>query len=230
MYKKIKFVRFGGLSSVKQKHYISDNSEKGFHNPPRKKGIYAFPQNYIEKFLLGATNHPALKYPKAVWLKDENGNLLKYYNEFHYNENTQKEIPSEKLKHLLKRKHIKMSLLDNKSKSVEDDGNKDYFITVLVKPKIFSYDGDIWHHFIDVAKPQEILNRSGSWILSSYKDYCKLFERERHFDLRNMHSEIKHVFNNRDKIDFNLFSNNVYKHSSILKTSMDHLEVFIEKI
>lgn len=44
------FCRVGGLSPVKQTHYIS-NEDKGFHNPPVRKGTYAFIWPYIEPFL-----------------------------------------------------------------------------------------------------------------------------------------------------------------------------------
>ena len=46
------FVRFGGLSPVKQKGFTTD-SDTGFHSPPARKGIYAFVDGYIETFLLG---------------------------------------------------------------------------------------------------------------------------------------------------------------------------------
>lgn len=48
------FVRWGGLSPVKQRGFKQTKSEDAtFHSPPAKKGIYAFPVKWIEKFLLG---------------------------------------------------------------------------------------------------------------------------------------------------------------------------------
>ena len=46
--KKIKFVRYGGLSSVNHKKFYKTDT---FHSPPAKKGIYAFIFPYIEDFL-----------------------------------------------------------------------------------------------------------------------------------------------------------------------------------
>jgi hypothetical protein len=47
--KKVTFVRYGGLSPVKQKGY----GETRFHSPPARHGIYAFVDPFIEMFLLG---------------------------------------------------------------------------------------------------------------------------------------------------------------------------------
>lgn len=46
--KKIKFVRYGGLSPVNHKKIYKEDH---FHSPPKKKGIYAFIFPYIEHFL-----------------------------------------------------------------------------------------------------------------------------------------------------------------------------------
>lgn len=43
------FVRFGGLSLVKQKGY--SKIPKSFHSPPANKGVYAFPIKCIDFFL-----------------------------------------------------------------------------------------------------------------------------------------------------------------------------------
>lgn len=54
--------RFGGLSYIKHKIYIKDyytnvkdeelHDEIGYHTPPEKYGLYCFPKNKIEYFLL----------------------------------------------------------------------------------------------------------------------------------------------------------------------------------
>ena len=71
---KLTFTRYGGLSSVPQKHYDTTD-EKGFHNPPRRRGIYAMPRGYEDLFLLGATDDPRHS-GKRKWLRDEEGNLV----------------------------------------------------------------------------------------------------------------------------------------------------------
>ena len=47
----VTFVRFGGLSKVKYKKGWHGTSDKSFHTPPVKKGIFAFIWPYIEDFL-----------------------------------------------------------------------------------------------------------------------------------------------------------------------------------
>lgn len=44
----VKFIRYGGLSSVNHKKFYKKD---GFHAPPRKRGIYAFLFPYVEIFL-----------------------------------------------------------------------------------------------------------------------------------------------------------------------------------
>lgn len=46
--KHIKFIRYGGLSSINHKKFYKMDT---FHSPPAKKGIYAFIFPYIEDFL-----------------------------------------------------------------------------------------------------------------------------------------------------------------------------------
>jgi hypothetical protein len=48
----LKLVRYGSLKPKKQKHYET-GKDKSFHNPPVRKGLYAFNPHYIETFLLG---------------------------------------------------------------------------------------------------------------------------------------------------------------------------------
>jgi len=236
---KIKFLRFGGLSSVKQKHYLPEHDEdKSFHNPPRKKGIYAFPHKCVDKFLLGATNHPAQKNAKTFWIKDENGNMLT--NEELEFDDKGDYVASKKLRRILKSKKIKLSdvyyqpkkyytydELDEMPEDYYDDLK--YYLTAYVKPKIFKYEGEIWHHFLDETKPGEILDRSGDWILSTYENYCKIFKRVRHRDLKWIH-ETWSEFCPDVSPNFNELSNRVYRFSGGLSVAIDHLEIFIEKV
>lgn len=50
----MKFVRYGGLSGRRQRGY--NPNAPTMHSPPANKGIYAFPEHLIERFLLGGTN------------------------------------------------------------------------------------------------------------------------------------------------------------------------------
>ena len=50
--KKLVLARYGGLSTVKQKHYQKNEKNMDFHTAPEKYGIYAFLWPYIDWFLL----------------------------------------------------------------------------------------------------------------------------------------------------------------------------------
>lgn len=45
----MKFIRFGGLSSVNHKKFYKIDS---YHSPPCKRGVYAFIYPYVEDFLI----------------------------------------------------------------------------------------------------------------------------------------------------------------------------------
>ena len=47
--KSISFVRWGNLNPVKHKEH---SKKEDFHVAPKKKGIYAFPCGYVERFLI----------------------------------------------------------------------------------------------------------------------------------------------------------------------------------
>lgn len=52
--KNVKFIRYGGLSPLKQDNYLPDSHpDKGFHNPPRRYGIYAMIKGYEDLFFIG---------------------------------------------------------------------------------------------------------------------------------------------------------------------------------
>lgn len=65
-YKKMKFVRWGGLSPTDHKK-IFKNKKMKFHTPPTKKGIYVFAKNLVEPFLIAW----------KIYSEDEEGNSLK---------------------------------------------------------------------------------------------------------------------------------------------------------
>ena len=65
--KSISFVRWGNLNPVKHKEH---SKKEGFHVAPKKKGIYAFPCGYVERFLIWGsyTDH------WNRYIVDDNGN------------------------------------------------------------------------------------------------------------------------------------------------------------
>ena len=215
---KMKFARFGGLSPVKQDHYKT-GEDKGFHNPPRKRGIYAFPYPYIEKFLLGATDQPGHVSNKTKWLRDQEGNRIKY-NDFYdrtkeYNKKTfEYPIKPEYLK-LLK----KLNIAQKDIRSTCD--NEITYITVLNKPRAFEYDDELWHHLGNHLKPHQILATSGSWVLTDMDNYQIALRLEVHSTKKQMLKSWSQYSDMKD-----LMKRDPYK----TMFAKDHLEVFIESL
>lgn len=79
------------------------------------------------------------------------------------------------------------------------------------KPTYFHYDGPIWHHLS--VRPNEVITRKGSWVLSDMKTYITALKREvGRMKVSNIPTEW-----NKDR-----FIGCPY--------SFDHMEVFIEKV
>lgn len=244
--KDIEFIRWGGLSPQKQTHRKDKikNNEIGFHTPPRKKGIFAFPYPYYDLFLLGATSNPNNPSGKSAWLKDENGNKIVEEDgdiDYKYVGNKEVTIVSPKIKNALKR--VGSSVKDLRTVRIDpfmDNGNcKDEYncdncpiskecderkvvsyLTYLKKPKKFKYNGDIWCHFKEVAKQEDIIDSFDSWIKVDYQTYLKLFKLQKEHDIK----ELKQSLNNNDIKIVDPYKGG---HITICK---DHLEVFIEKL
>jgi len=214
----MKFIRFGGLSPLKQKHFETGD-DKGFHNPPVKRGFYAFPYLYVDKFLLSATNHPSHISNKSSWLKDNDGNKIKesvFYEkdkngELIWDKNGSFVIKPKWLK-FLKRKKIKSSNVyaAHKHKGV-------YYMTILNKPHIFNHIGLIWHHLS--TKNEYIIRSSGSWVLTEESVYINSLKKDKHDTLKELH-----------KMDKKSIGQNDPYLGPRLTYAKDHLEVFIERI
>jgi len=222
---KIVFVRFGGLSPVLQDQYKT-GSDKTFHNPPRKKGTYAFPWPFVEKFLLGSTNDPGHVSNKSMWLRDDKGELIR---------DLDAALPFEEWKghdveyrpwvnKLLKKRKIGRTQVGTslyKTIGREEDDTKEniFCLTVLKKPRVFSYDGPLWHHLGEYVKHGFVLEKSGSWVETDYDVYLKAFDVMRHDHVKQLHKNwgFREEFHGKNN-------------KSLRGFAKDHLEVFIEKI
>ena len=217
---KMKFVRFGGLSPVKQDHYET-GEDKGFHNPPRKRGIYAFPFPYIEKFLLGATDKPGHISNKTKWLRDEKGNRIKsndfYDDDKGYDIKTDTYPINPEYQKLIRKLNVKQKDL----RRTWDDKDDTTYMTVLNKPRVFEYSGDIWHHLGIHLKPHQILATSGSWVLSDMDNYQIALNLEIRDTKRQMLKSMKDYIDISDLMKKDPFKTMFVK---------DHLEVFIESL
>lgn len=162
---KIPFIRFGGLSPVKQKGY--DASMPSFHSPPARRGIYAFPESKIEKFLLGSSVFDQRRHVKVSSKKvkkDKDGYPLA--------------MTVWKNEELYKRF---IDVLDCEDYDLSDDiydelRNDGQILVKHCKPKKFYHTGDLWHH-LEVS-PKDVLLKKGSWVLTSYEVWQKAFHKE----------------------------------------------------
>lgn len=147
--KQINFVRFGNLNPVKHKEH---NRKDSYHTAPRRWGIYAFPEHFVERFLIGAsyTDHWRIKIPEE-YIIESIGVDVKY-----------------RKKHHLKLSHIYWKY--------NEDADMEY-ATYLKRPKKFQHKGEIWSHLENFVKPKDILDKHGDWIKTTMRVYIKALNR-----------------------------------------------------
>ena len=214
--KQNKFIHFGGLSGLNQEHY--EASSESFHNPPCKKGLYAFPERYIDRFLIGSTNYVGHISNKSSWLKDD-GNMVEVdWNDY----DKDFKIISKKILYLIKKNGTQQKYVyyqrkdkdklnrfqkDNKDKTndcgvecencivkteCENLQNEPFYYNYLKKPKIFEYDGEIWHHLGEHLNPHQIIEIKKSWVKTSFSDYLLALSKEKHKALKDLHKEMRY--------------------------------------
>lgn len=99
--------------------------------------------------------------------------------------------------------------------------NEPFYLAYLKKPKIFTYEGLLWHHLGDYLRPSQILRTSGSWVETTYADYLIAYHKNRHQALKE-----KHATNKWD----DSFKANLRQINPLKNYEGDTFEVFIEKI
>mgnify|MGYP001294627722 CR=1 FL=1 len=196
------FIRFGTINPIKQDSFRDDK----FHSAPAKKGIYAFPYNKIDYFLIGSTWNVDNASCKSKWIKDFNGNKIKYYDLIDdcYDTSIKPEY-----KKLAKVKRLK------KNRIVMD---RDGYAILLKKPKRINHKGLLWHHLIDYVDGKDVIDIHNGWALTSYNAYVDAFNK---CDARER-CKSRLIFKN------DYFDAPIYKFPNTY--SVDHYEVFIEKI
>jgi len=228
--KRLKFARFGGLSSVIQEGYKSKS--EGFHSPPATRGFYAFVWPYYEMFLLGGYANMVWKTgSKFIYVRDKNGNII---NDKHpdYDKICDEDRPhhwSVQTKKFSAHKEkypdydapdydVKADALDKEWEDNHKDEPKWVFVEKS-SPRIFEFGGELWHHLGDRLKPFQVLARHGSWSKSSVEDFRAALEKE-------MHAARKNERNYCGVVSVAMPSTK----SPFRMSGKDHLEVFIEKI
>lgn len=215
----LEFIRYGGLSPVKQIQYETNT---GFHNPPKRKGIYAFVYPYIDLFLIGSTSDVGHISNKSAWLKDRYGNLIKS-DDFFTDEwkNNMYLLPKPKYITLLKERNIKYKHLRSSKK------NDVYYVSYIKKPHTFTYSGLIWHHLYEYVKPIDIIESNGSWVKTTMKVYEEALNKIISVDMKDLikiekYGGLKYQFPNK--------INPYIGSGTRVSISKDHLEVFFERI
>ena len=232
---KIKFARFGGLSSVNQRGYKS-NTET-YHGPPSRRGFYAFVWPHYDFFLL--SNGKTTSYPWAIgtkfsYVKDSKGNIIDdKHPDFDELSEGHKywSIPSKSWSNHMDiwndmEKNIQFPSSEYDKAREEFDAkweneNPNVGKYVFVKkpsPKIFEYTGNLWHHLGEYLGPSGVIKQKGGWTLSSFDEYVIALKKDNHEAIKLQ----THEYNQR-KIPYS--TKNPY--NGVCK---DHLEVFIEKL
>lgn len=174
------FVTYGGLSATKQHGFTTSGDDKTFHQPPARKGIYAFVFPYIERFLLGGYNSPRERGKgqrnRVVYVRDKDGNVIdsnhpEYEKQGEKNKNWH--LPYWKDKTLYRQD----VLTKNNRYNVDYVSPDKHVLYNHVQPKRFKYNGDIWCHLKEHIKPHLIKSSHGSWVkvdMQTFKDAFKL--------------------------------------------------------
>ena len=108
------------------------------------------------------------------------------------------------------------------NKYVETDEKDEYGDPKLklIKPRIFEYEGELWHHLGKHCHGSDIIQRHNEWYKTTFDVYVEALRKEFH-ELRIEEEMFLRHFNKSEQIK----SNNPTRFMS-----KDHLEVFIERI
>lgn len=181
---KILFMRFGGLSPVLQRGYKKTKNSPTFHSPPAAKGIYAFVWPYIEPFLLDTIDDIETRRlsPKYQYLKDPKGNKIsnkthpKLFDKLVNRNSALTFSPTQQAAMVAAQKDPDN---ENLQKSTYYD-NHEHFLVQKVKPRLFSYTGDIWHHLKLTTPPGQIKAERGGWVKTNFEAYKEALRKELH--------------------------------------------------
>lgn len=219
--KGVTFVRYGGLSPVKQRGFEPNPSKKTFHSPPARKGIYAFPQFWVEMFLLGGDMNSFGVRNRTVKVRDKDGNIVTNRHPL--------------FKKLQDRGEKYWDKTDGKlwpDAEPDEDGDyswEDYihYLTVHQRPRKFIHSGNVWHHLGEYLPKNEIMKESGGWVLTNIDIYKKAFKLEMKHRRKSALQDLRSWSNDDENktVDAQFLNRNPYKWFS-----NDNLEVFIERI
>lgn len=244
--KKLKFARFGGLSSVNQKGY--DASMPHYHCPPARRGFYCFVWPFYEMFLLGApqTQVPFVEGAKFTYIRDGKGNII---GDKHpeYEARMERSLWNEsscdsKEWHDFRTKHnwpdyetTPNGEFARRAKEINEKWDTEYghfnkqVLVKKPKPRIFEYDGELWHHLAPHLKNGTVLAEQGAWVKSTAYDYREALFREMHDAQKTMQSMVAGAKAENPKCNVGTPAS-LNKNQSLRFLNKDHLECFIEKL
>jgi hypothetical protein len=175
-------------------------------------------------FLLGAdwTKNPKVTGAKFVYVRDNKDNIVtdlhSEYESVYSDKNKYWSInTSEYNEFLVKNEDLDCDEFDSKWNLL----NLPKFVLVTKpSPRIFTYDGELWHHLGEHLKQHQILATKGEWCKSTVQDYRTALEKEMH---ESRKFTMSHMFDKNNK--------NVMSQKSAFRfSSKDELECFIEKL
>ena len=141
------FVRFGGVNLKKQKGYKPDPAT--YHSPPAPRGFYAMPKVAQEFFLISSMQV--------------------------YQPNTVPKFPK---KEICGEDENGIPICAEASSEQWDEYHKRTKKAISSMRKEFiKMDGNIWHHLSDHVKPNEVIDRHGTWIKTDIKSWQKAFSK-----------------------------------------------------
>jgi len=234
--KRLKFARFGGLSSVNQRGYRA--SMPDFHSPPARRGFYCFVWPFYEPFLLGAscTKDPYVIGAKFTYVRGKDGKIV---DESHpeYAKFEESTMESNATRYWTAETKEWKDFKKQHDYNPNDESKPDHLHELIEafkprpmwafvekpSPRIFEHDGEIWHHLVNTLSPGAIIARKGSWVKSTVSDYREALYREMHDARIGMMKNFKMWMPNSGVQSFS------GKHS-LNRGIKDHLECFIEKL
>ena len=166
--RKIQFLRWGGLSSVVQKGYTINPSLQTFHTPPARRGVYAFVNGEIERYLLSKSffdpkMHKILSKNRTAGADDRISDNV--YNVW------KNEAACDRFQDVV----CNINSTDEEFEKVKRESS--YTVT-LKNPRKFTYKGDIWHHLSNRVKPGDVMAVCGSWVKTSFETCKKALQKE----------------------------------------------------
>ena len=152
--------------------------------------------------------------------------VQKGYNVPKYNEFTYHSPPARRGFYAFVYPYIELFLLSNEmgqkkwGKSEKLDEYGDQKDILIVKPKIFKYTGELWHHLGKHCHHCDIIKEHHSWVKTSFEVYVEALRKEFHY----MKLGGRESYMGKDNAPF-VNCNNPTRYFT-----KDHLEVFIERI